>query len=121
MRGRYFWNKRTKEAVNQSIEYFQRATELDPDYALAYAGLADAYGSLAHLQYARTEEVYPKAEAAALKALALDEELPEAHAALGYIKMTQWDWLTPEKEGKRAPAVSPRDARSTRWYSVILL
>ncbi len=121
LRGRYFWNKRTKEAVNQSLEYFQRATELDPDYALAYAGLADAYGSLAHLQYARTEEVYPKAEAAALKALALDEELPEAHAALGYIKMTQWDWLTTEKECKRAIALSPSYALAHSWYGVLLL
>jgi serine/threonine-protein kinase len=121
LRGRYFWNKRTKEAVNQSLEYFQRATELDPDYALAYAGLADAYGSLAHLQYARTEEVYPKAEAAALKALALDEELPEAHAALGYIKMTQWDWLTTEKECKRAIALNPSYALAHSWYGVLLL
>ncbi len=120
LRGRYFWNKRTKEALNQGIEYFQQAIELDPKYALAYTGLADSYRLLAYYRYAPLKENYTSAEAASSKALALDDELAEAHAALGALRLEKWDWLGAEKELKRAIALNPNYAPAHDSYGTYL-
>src|SRR5262249_21953576 len=104
LRGRYLWNMRM--SMSKSVEYFQKAIDLDPNYALACAGLADAYQLAGRANWPR-EENFAEAEAAALKALAIDDELAEAHASLGLLKMQQWDWLTAKKHLKRAIELNP--------------
>ena len=105
LKGRFFWNKRNKEAINKSIEYFNDAIRLDPGYAAAYSGLADAYtitgcGAPAGIPI---QEAGPKAKAAALKAVELDENSAEAHAALGFQKLCYGgDASSAENEFKRA-------------------
>jgi len=121
LRGRYFWNKRTKESLNTAIEYFQQAIELDPNYALAYAGLSDSHALLGYYSYAPKKEARATAKAAALKALALDEELAEAHASLGILKLQEWDWLNAERELQRAISLNPNYAVAHNWYGLYLL
>ncbi len=86
LKGRYWWNKTTKEGFNRAIEYFQQAIAKDPHYALAYTGLADCYGSLAGFDIVPAKDAYPKAKEAALKALEIDDTLAEAHASLAWVK-----------------------------------
>jgi len=120
LKGRYFWNKRTVEGVKKSIEYFQRAIQADPNYALAYAGLADSYAMAGSYGYSilPPEQAMPQAEAAAAKALAIDDSLAEVHASLGYIKFTyDWDWAGAEQEFKRAIALNPLYDTAHHWYS----
>src|SRR5260370_35397878 len=83
VKGRYYWYKLTPEGMQKAIEYFQQALEKDPAYALAYAGLADTYDSLAFFTVLPPRELMPKAKAAAVKALEIDDNLAEAHASLG--------------------------------------
>jgi serine/threonine protein kinase/Tfp pilus assembly protein PilF len=114
LQGRYHWNKRTVEGVNKATEYFQKAIEKDPTYALAYVGLADSYIVVPNLQ---RREVFPKAKAAALKALEIDESLGEAHAALANIGFYyEWNWANAEREYKRAIELSPNYATAHHWY-----
>jgi DNA-binding winged helix-turn-helix (wHTH) protein/TolB-like protein/lipoprotein NlpI len=114
--GRYYWNKRNAEAITKSVSYFQDAILKDPNYALAYAGLADAYATL-RLFDSRPEDVMPKARSAALKALELDDNLAEAHASLAYVKHRyDWDWPGAEKEFKRAIELNPNYATAHQWY-----
>jgi len=120
LRGRYFWNMRTKEYLSKSIEYFQQAIDLDHNYALAYAGLADSYQFLIGYSTAPREENFAKAEAAALRALAIDDELAEAHATLGNVAALKWDWLTAKKEFKRAIDLKPNYALAHNWYGLYL-
>jgi TolB-like protein/Flp pilus assembly protein TadD len=124
LRGRFFWNKRNKEAIDKSIEYFNEATRLDPNYAAAYAGLADAYnvngcsmpGGLAKA------EAGPKAKAAALRAVELDDGSAEAHTALGMeLQCFDGDAAAAEKEYQRAIALNPNYATAHHWYAVLLL
>jgi DNA-binding winged helix-turn-helix (wHTH) protein/TolB-like protein/Flp pilus assembly protein TadD len=120
MKGRFFWNKRTVDGVKKSIDYFQRAIQADPNYALAYAGLADSYTMAGSYGYSilPPEEAMPQAEAAAAKALAIDDSLAEAHASLGYIKFTyDWDWAGAEREFKRSIALNPLYDNAHHWYS----
>ncbi len=118
LKGRYHWNRRTQEGFDRSIEYFQQALELDANYALAYAGLADTYASLAIWGRLPIKAVLPKAKAAALKALELDNTLGEAHAVLAYLASTyEWDWSTAEREYKRAIDLSPSDATVHYMYA----
>jgi DNA-binding winged helix-turn-helix (wHTH) protein/TolB-like protein/tetratricopeptide (TPR) repeat protein len=120
MQGRFFWNKRTIDGVEKSLDYFQKAIAADPKYALAYAGLADSYTLAGSYGYSilPPREAMPKAEAAAAKALALDDSLAEAHASLGYIKFTyDWDWRGAEQEFKRAIALNPDYDNAHHWYS----
>ena len=122
--GRYFWNRRTEEGLNKAIDYFQQATEKDSTYAPAYAGLADSYGLLGFAEYGALspEEAVPKAEAAAKKALEIDETLAEAHAALGAIKHRfEWDWPGAEREFKRAIELNPNYATAYHWYALYLV
>jgi tetratricopeptide (TPR) repeat protein len=115
LKGRFYWNKRTDEALKKSIESFNQAIEKDPGFALAYAGLADCYVVPAILLPPR--EVMPKAKAAAMRALELDETLAEAHASLGRVLAAyDWDWTNAEKEYKRAIELNPRYAIAHQWY-----
>lgn len=120
LKGRYYWNQRSVDGLKTSIQYFQRAIQADPNYALAYAGLADSYTLAGSYGYSilPPNQAMPQAEAAAAKALAIDDSLAEVHASLGYIKFTyDWDWLGAEQEFKRAIALNPLYATAHHWYS----
>ena len=119
LKGRYYWNKRSLEGIKKALAYFQEAIDKDPNYALAYAGMADAY-SFGALDLP-SNEFFPKAKAAATKALEIDDTLAEAHTALGWIEMRyDLDWSGAEKEFKRAIELNPNYATSHNWYSVEL-
>lgn len=120
LRGRQIWNKRSQDSLKRSIGYFQQATASDPSYALAYAGIADAYSLMAYYRFAPLleEENYQKAKAAALHALEIDDSLAEAHTSLGLIKTYyEHDTLGGEKEYQRAIALKPNYATARQWYS----
>jgi TolB-like protein/DNA-binding winged helix-turn-helix (wHTH) protein/Tfp pilus assembly protein PilF len=124
LKGRYFWNKRTEDGFIRAIKYFEQATVLDPKYAQPYAGEADAYallGSMPNLEISRGEAM-PKAKAAALKALQLNDSLAEAHTSLAFVMMQyEWDWPDSEKEFKRAVELNPNYATAHQWYAVWLM
>lgn len=110
LRGRYHWNKYDEQRLKKAIDYFAQAIEIDPTYALAYAGLADSYYRLSNV-YAPTTEAMPKARAAALKALQIDDTLSEAHAALGLVHMSfEWNWPAAEIEFMKAVELNPNYA-----------
>jgi len=117
LRGRYYWNLRTEEGLKKGIEYFQQAIAKDPGYALAYAGLADATFSLTDYAFVAPREAYPRAKAAALKALNLDDTLAEAHLSLGVVLEYEWDWVGAEREIKRAMELNPGDATAHEYYA----
>jgi len=120
--GRFYWNKRTAEGLTKSIAYFEQAIAADPRYALAYAGLADSYHALPELTTVPVGEALPKARTAALKALALDESLAEAHSALGTIKEDyDWDWSGAEEQYNRAIELNPGNSAVRAFYSNLLL
>ncbi len=122
LKGRYHANQATAAGLKKGIEYFQQAIDQDPNYALAYAGLADAYGGLSGLIYQPPSETFPKAKAAAMKAVELDETLAEAHAALAMIEwFFYWDWPSAEREFKRAIELNPNSANSHSRYLVGLM
>ncbi len=107
LRGRYFWNKYSKEWVLKAIEVFQQAIAIDSNYALAYCGLADAYFRLSNVHFP-PNEVFPKAKAAALRALEIDENLAEAHSSLGLVKVYyDYDWEGAERELRTALKLNP--------------
>jgi TolB-like protein/class 3 adenylate cyclase/Tfp pilus assembly protein PilF len=119
-KGRFFWNQRTQDGLKNAIDYFQQAIQRDPDYALAYTGLADAY-SLQSSSVA-PQEAFPHAELAALKAVNKDDSLAEAHAALAFIKLHfDWDWVETEKEYKRAIELNPKYGTAHSMYAVYLM
>ncbi len=120
LKGRYFWNKFSEEGLQTSIEYFGRAIEKDPTFALAYVGLAGSYGVLG-VNYMPPLEVFPKAKTAAESALGIDSGLAEAHAALGGIKVFfDWDWVAAERELKSAIEINPNDASAHQLYAYCL-
>jgi TolB-like protein/DNA-binding winged helix-turn-helix (wHTH) protein/Tfp pilus assembly protein PilF len=121
LKGRYFWNKRTTAGFRQSADYFQQAIAKDPNYASAYAGLADTFGLMSTWYAAPQQEYMPKAKAAALKALALDDSLAEAHASLALVAENyDYDWQTAEKEFRRAIELNPDYATAHQWYAEYL-
>lgn len=122
LKGRYYTNKRTEEWIKKGIDYFQQAIETDPNYALAYAGLADAYAFLASSTGGnRPRETYPKAKAAALKALSIDDALAEAHTSLGFFYlMYDWNFAEAEREFKRAIKLNPGYANAHDGYGFLL-
>jgi len=118
LKGRYYWNKRTQKGLKKSIEYFEQAIAKDPTYAVAYAGLADSYSLFSRYGILPPREAYPKAKAAALKALQINNQLAEAHATLGEIKASyDWDWASAEREFKRALELNPGSPMPHYWYS----
>jgi TolB-like protein/Flp pilus assembly protein TadD len=121
LQGRNFWNKRGEEDLIKSIEYFEKAIEIDPNYALAYAGLADAYGILGNNGIWAPEKAYPKAKAAALKALESDDKLAEAHTSLAFvIEDFDWDFAGAEKEFKLAIELNPGYATAHHFYAYFM-
>ena len=118
LKGRYHWNKYAQAGFKKAIDYFQQAIEIDPTYALAYAGLADTYYRLSNI-YAPTREAMPKARAAAMKAIEIDETLSEAHASLGLVKMFyEWDWPGAEEEFARAVEINPNNALAHQRFGL---
>ncbi len=120
LKGRFYWNKRTEEGLKKGIEYFQQAIEIDPGYALAYTGLADSYAVLGYYNYLPSKEAYPRAKAAAAKALAIDDTLAEAHASLANTRYYDWSWVQAERELKRAIELNPNYATAHHWYGLYL-
>jgi DNA-binding winged helix-turn-helix (wHTH) protein/TolB-like protein/tetratricopeptide (TPR) repeat protein len=118
--GRFNWNKRTEEGLKKGIECYQRAVDKDPNYVLAYAGLAECYVTLVGLAYGDPVEFLPKAKAYAVKALEIDNTLAEAHAPLAAAKKFEWDWSGAEKEYRRAIELNPGYAIGHKWYSLLL-
>jgi TolB-like protein/DNA-binding winged helix-turn-helix (wHTH) protein/Tfp pilus assembly protein PilF len=122
LRGRYYWNKRTEFGLRKGIEYFQKALERDPNYAPAYAGLADSYIMLANWGVVPPGDAYRKAKAAALKAVEIDDELAEAQTSLAYATLLyDWDWNGAEKRFQQAISLNPNLASAHHFYSILLM
>ena len=122
LKGRYFWNKRSEEGMRKAISYFQHAIDRDPGYALAYAGLADAYNLGDDWGSTPPSESFPRAKAAALRALDLDDSLAEAHTSLAFVKANyDWDFPGAEEEFQRAIALNPNYATAHQWYAMYLV
>lgn len=122
LRGRYFWNKRDEEGLKKSLEHFHHAIDLDANYGLAYAGLADAYMIIANYGLKSREETFQRAKAILQKALAIDDTLAEAHTSLAFIKaFYDHDNLGAEAEFKRAIELNPNYATAHHWYSEFLV
>jgi TolB-like protein/Flp pilus assembly protein TadD len=120
LKGRYFWNKRTADGFKVALAYFNQAIEEDPKYAPAYAGLADSYDLLGDWEYGvlAPNEAYPKAKAAAIKALELDNALSEAHTSLAFsMDVFDWDWDSADREYRRAIELNPGYATAHHWYA----
>jgi TolB-like protein/DNA-binding winged helix-turn-helix (wHTH) protein len=118
LKGQYFFNKRTALGFEEAINYFQQALAKNPNDARAYAGLADSYSLMAAYSSRPQSEFMSKARAAALKALKIDDRLPEAHTALALIvQNNDWDWQTAENEFRRAIDLNPNYATAHHWYA----
>jgi TolB-like protein/DNA-binding winged helix-turn-helix (wHTH) protein/Tfp pilus assembly protein PilF len=120
LKGRYFWNKRTADGLKKAVDYFNQAIAKDPNYAAAYSGLADTYALLGDWQYAvmTPKEAMPRANAAAKKALELDDSLGEAHASLAFcLDSFDWDFEAADREFRRAIELNPGYATAHHWYS----
>ncbi len=120
LKGRYFWNKRTGTDLKKAVDYFSQAIEKDPNYADAYSGLADSYALMGDWEYGvvAPQEAFPKAKAAASKALALDATLSEAHTSLAFsLDLFDWDWESAGKEYRRALELNPSYATAHQWYA----
>jgi len=121
LQGRYYLRKFTDEGRIKSLDYLQKAIEKDPNFALGYAGLADSYSNLALFGQMPPKEAWQKSEEAAVKALAIDDGLGEAHCSLAVVKMRHdWNWAGAEREFKRAIELNPKYERSHRWYANLL-
>lgn len=122
LKGRFCWNKRNQQGVLEAISFFKQAIDHDPDYALAYSGLSDAYALQVDYRSVPVTEGYRLAREYALKALALDETLPEAHTSLAWVlHIYDWDWPGAMREYARALELNPGFATAHHWYSFLLL
>jgi len=118
LQGRYFWNKRSSDNLKKATELLREATEKDPKFALAYAGLADCYAVSYYYVGVRPRELMPFAKTYAAKAIALDSTLAEPHATLGFVTwLLDWDKAEAEKEFLRAIELNPRYPTAHHWYS----
>ena len=121
LQGRYYWNQRTAEGLQQGSEYFNQVISKDPNYAPAYTGLADCYALLNVYNVVPATDVYPKAQAAAARSLELDESLAEAHTSLAFVRYRYyWDWAQAEQHFKRAIELKSDYATAHQWYSALL-
>lgn len=121
LRGNYFWEKRTPEGTRKAIDYFQQALARDPNYALAYAGIANCYSTMPISTDVPPRDAFPKAKEAAMRALAIDERLAEGHIALAYVSyFFDWDWPKAEKEYERALEINP-NSPAAHWQHALLL
>ena len=123
LKGRYHWNKRTNQSLEQAATYYQAAIDQDPTYAPAHAALADCYNLLGTVMVGTASPLgmRPRAKAAAIAAIQADESLAEAHATLGYISHYDWDWATAEREFRRAIELNPNLALAHAWYANYLV
>ncbi len=122
LKGRYYWNKRNVTGIEASIKYFEEAIAIDPGYALAWAGLSDAYNLLSEYGKHRKRDVFPKAKAAVHRALELDNDLAEAHVSMGLLLMLdEWDWVNAGKEYKLGLELNPQYATGHHWYAEWLM
>ncbi|MFN2638154.1 MAG: tetratricopeptide repeat protein, partial [Gemmatimonadaceae bacterium] len=121
LRGVSSWSDRSKEGLDTAVIYFRRATEIDPLYAEAYAGLANAYVLLGYSGYRPGDAMFPKAKAEALRAIELDSTLASPHAALGHELMWERDFQRSESEFKKAIALDPGYATAHQWYGMLLM
>jgi serine/threonine-protein kinase len=121
LRGRYAWNQRTEADLRKAIDFFNEAIRIDPQYALAYAGVADTYEVMAFHGELSPRDYFPMAKAAAERALEIDDSVAEAHTALAYEKFYyEWDWQGAEREFKRAIELNPNYATAHQWYGELL-
>ncbi|UCF79217.1 MAG: protein kinase [Candidatus Eiseniibacteriota bacterium] len=121
LKGRFFWNKRTEAEMRRSVEYFQKAVDIDPEFALAYAGMADAYVTMGFYGYLSQDKVSTRAKDAVRTALELDSTLGEAHASLALIRTwIDWDCAGAEREFRRALELNPSGAEAHHQYSHLL-
>lgn len=120
LKGRFYWNKRTVKDLEKALGYFNQAIALDPNYALAYAGLADTYVMLPFYRNQPVREAMPPAREAALKALSLDGDLAEAHATLGVVNTHEYDFAGAERGYRRAIELKPNYATAHQWYGIQL-
>ena len=122
LKGRHHWNRWTEEGFYKAIEYFQRAVEKDPSYALAYTGLADSYVLLGWNSYLPPKEAFPKGKEAAMTALRLDPDLAEAHTSLAALLwLHDWQWAEAETEFKRSLELSPTYPTANHWYAEFVM
>jgi serine/threonine protein kinase/Tfp pilus assembly protein PilF len=120
LRGRYSWNRWTPESMRAAVRQYDEALALDPTYAPAWAGLADAWATLGQTKTIAPSEAFPRSKAAALRALELDEQQPEAHASLGFLRrFWEWDWEGSERAFKRSLELAPSYATAHRWYGLL--
>jgi TolB-like protein/Tfp pilus assembly protein PilF len=121
LKGRYVWNKRTEEGFRQGLDYFRQALEKDPSYALAHAGIADCYNLLGIWGALPPREAMPRVKDAALKAIAIDDSLAEAHTSLAFVYWVyDWDWTGAAAEFQRALDLNPNYATAHDWYAYYL-
>jgi len=122
LKGRYYWNKRTPDDLNKALDYFMQAVVHDPNYAQAYVGLADCYNLMREYTLLPSSEAYPRALAAAKKAVELDDQSSEAHASLAFASFFgMWDLATGEREFRRAIDLNPNSPVPHHWYANALL
>jgi TolB-like protein/Tfp pilus assembly protein PilF len=121
LKGRFHWNKRSPEGLQKAVEYFRQALDKDPAYSLAYAGLADTYAHLSFFNVVAPREAMPKAKAAAVKGLEIDEDLAEAHVSLGYVGFTyDGDWPAAGKHFEQALTLNPAYSSTHTFYALYL-
>ena len=120
LKGRYHWNKRTAESIEKALGFFQQAVANDPDFALAHVGVADSYLLMEQYADRPAGEVTDQAEAAIRRAIALDEEIAEAHASLGMIHHIRRDWSKSEAAYRRAIELNPNYPTARHWYNIML-
>jgi serine/threonine-protein kinase len=122
LKGRYFWNKRNEEGFRNGIDYFRRAEEKDPTFALAFSGLADSYALLCDIGVVRPVDEMPKAKAAAQKAVDADPALAEAYTSRAFVRLAyDWDWLGAHNDFQQALKFNPKYPTAHQWYSSYLM
>jgi TolB-like protein/Flp pilus assembly protein TadD len=121
LKGRHLWNKRTEDGMRKSITFYEEAIRQNPQYAMAYAGIADSYVMLACRGMVPAKETFRKAKAAARRALDLDNELAEAHGSLAHVRLHDWDWEGLERDFQRAIELNPAESIVYYWFGEFLM